>query len=71
MGALRLTHRSMGWPAERTGAAKKFIAFRFRARALPSWASFPFPNPVGILMKNAKKMGRFYGTLGSQLGGYE
>src|SRR5512142_1752645 len=34
--------------------AKKFAVFRFRANALPSWASFLFPNRVGIPTKKAE-----------------
>jgi hypothetical protein len=45
------------------GAAKKFAAFRFRASALPSWASFPFPNRVGIPTKKAEKGPFFAETL--------
>ena len=51
--------------------AKKFVVFRFRANALPSWASFLFPDAVGIAKKKAEEADRFYGTLGSQQGGSE
>jgi hypothetical protein len=32
---------------QRKSLVKKFSLFRFRANALPSWASFPFPNWLG------------------------
>jgi hypothetical protein len=39
--------------------AKKFVVLRFRANALPSWASIGFPNRVGIPTKKAEKVDRF------------
>src|SRR6201993_1372670 len=33
---------------------KKFVLFRFRANALPSWASFPFSNWLGYLRTKLK-----------------
>jgi hypothetical protein len=44
--------------------AKKFVEFRCRASALPSWASFPFPNGIRIGDK-MEKVGRFDGTQSS------
>jgi hypothetical protein len=52
-----LTLRSMGARRRRKSRvlAKKFAGFRFRAKALPSWASFPFPNRLGIAAKKTEK----------------
>src|SRR5665213_1977652 len=53
---------------------KKFDVFRLRASALPSWASFLFPDRLGIARQKTEK-GPFDGTLRlqmvrSQLGGF-
>src|SRR5258708_9368190 len=50
--------------------AKKFVVLRFRANALLSWASFLFPNRVGITTKKTEKWTVFTETLRSQLGGF-
>jgi hypothetical protein len=72
VGPKRLMLRSMEARRLRKSRvpAKKFVVFRFRTNALLSWASFLFPNRVGISTKNTEKVDRFYGTLGSQLGGF-
>src|ERR1700733_11288338 len=49
-------------PAKIAGAGQKVRRFRFRANALPSWASFPFPNRVGITTNKTEKRNRFYGS---------
>jgi hypothetical protein len=41
---------------------KKCAVFPFRANALPSWASFLFPNRVEIPTNKAEKWNRFYGN---------
>src|ERR1700730_7154598 len=47
---------------------KKFALFRFRANALPSWASFLFPNRIGISTKKTEKWPVFAETLSSTTG---
>src|SRR5437660_11884073 len=59
-----------GRPAKVVGTAKKFVVFRFRANALLSWASFLFPNRVGIPTKKTEKWTVFTESLRSQLGGF-
>jgi hypothetical protein len=41
---------------------KKCAVFRFRANALPSWASFLFSDRVGIATNKTEKWNRFYGS---------
>jgi len=66
--AKQLTHRSMEAPQV---AAKKLALLRFRASALPYWASFLFPNRVGQQTKKNAKVDRFYGNPSQQQGGSE
>src|SRR5438445_11292568 len=64
VGRKRLTLRSMEArrPRKSGALAKKFVAFRFCANALLSWASFPFPDRVGISTNKTEKVDRFYGN---------
>src|SRR5438132_12835163 len=64
VGRKRLTLRSMEArrPRKAGALAKKFVAFRFCANALLTWASFPFPDLVGISTNKTEKVGRFYGN---------
>src|SRR5580693_4992879 len=56
-------------PAKIAGGGQKVRRFRFRANALPSWASFPFPNGVGIPTNKIESGTVFTEALRSQLGG--
>jgi hypothetical protein len=57
VGPKRLMLRSMEARRLRKSRvpAKKFVVFRFRTNALLSWASFLFPNRVGISTKNTEE----------------
>src|SRR5438132_14311432 len=64
VGRKRLTLRSMEArrPRKSGALAKKFVAFRFCANALLAWASFTFPDRVGISTNKTEKVDRFYGN---------
>src|ERR1700712_110251 len=50
--AAPLRRLTMNAAPARSTEIKKFVEFRFRASALPSWASFPRPNGIMISNKN-------------------
>jgi hypothetical protein len=55
----------------RTVKTKNFVALRFQANAVRSWASLRFNERIRI-QENTKETGRFDGTLkSSYLGGLE
>src|ERR1700674_3333876 len=62
MRSMEARHPRKSRAPDNTGADKKFAVFRFRANALPSWASFLFPNRVGIATNKTEKWNRFYGS---------
>src|ERR1700721_3932491 len=62
MRSMEARHPRKSPAPDNTGADKKCAVFRFRANALPSWASFLFPNRVGIATNKTEKWNRFYGS---------